>query len=59
MNMNITEWDHEANTIKDRVAVWGDGPEYPEHIRSIVRDIIDHGFAERGNVTYYDSNDEE
>lgn len=59
MNIMIDEWDKTQNTYKDRVAVWGDGPEYPEHIRSIVRDIINHGYAERGDVLYYDSNEPE
>ncbi len=58
-HMNITEWDHEANTMKDCVAVWGDTPQYPECIRSIVRDILSDGYAERGNITYSETEEEE
>lgn len=59
MNIMIDEWDKTQNAFKERVAVWGDGPEYPEHIRSIVSDIIHNGRAVRGDVIYYDSYDQE
>lgn len=59
MNMMIDEWNKIENAYKERVAVWGDGPEYPEHIRSIVNDIAVYGFAERGDITYYDHYDQD
>lgn len=59
MHMNIDEWDKTKNTYSERVAVWGDTPEYSEHIRSIVRDITNNGYAERGDVLYYDSDEPE
>lgn len=59
MYMNIDEWDKTQDTYKERVAVWGDTPEYPEHIRSIVRDIVNNGYAQRGDVLYYDSDEPE
>lgn len=59
MNIMIDEWDKTQNAFKERVAIWGDGPEYPEHIRSIVNDIINHGCAVRGDVIYYNHDDQE
>lgn len=59
MNIMIDEWDKTQNAFKERVAVWGDGREYPEHIRSIVNDIVNHGCAVRGDVIYYNHDDQE
>lgn len=59
MNIMIDEWDKTQNAFKERVAVWGDGQEYPEHIRSIVNDIVNHGCAVRGDAIYYNHDDQE
>lgn len=55
MYMSITELDHSKNQIRENIAVWGDGKDYPEAIRSIVREILATGSAERGDSTYYNA----
>ena len=58
MYISISEWNKVNNTDCQNVAVWGDTPEYPEYIRAIVREITTQGYAEREDVTYYETEEE-
>ena len=56
--MNIVEWNKATNE-EAVVAVWGDTPDYPEAIRSIVREIRENGSAVRGDSVYSDAGPDE
>lgn len=56
--INVNEWDKVMNT-EGTVAVWGNSPEYPEFIRDIVNEIINNGFAIRGDSIYSNADDAE
>ena len=58
MYMKVREWNHAENRVSD-IPVWGNTPEYPESIQSIVNEILANGYAERGDSTYWDADDED
>lgn len=58
MLMTVREWNKRENTERI-VAVWGTDSQYVEPMRQIVAEIIQNGYAVRGDSVYTDADAEE